>query len=237
MPRGPAIVVVAMLAAAVVSVAGPSRGDPGPSRSDPGRPDAAAADAAAAHGLDAVLARIEAMVRALAALDGSDLERAGDAAVERASARAAAALESWLRQSREAAVAAGTRPVPPALRRRLAGFYPPALIDRVRFTVGAGDDRSVQRFVFALGRTVAVTLGDVIVFRDERAAADPVFWAHELTHVQQYERLGMDGFAALYVRDFRDMEKEAWQAASRYSLWALKEGRLTAAELDSFGRF
>jgi len=62
-----------------------------------------------------------------------------------------------------------------------------------------------------LGNSVvqAVTLGDVILFRDTRLAADPLLWAHELTHVEQYRRLGVEGFALRYVQQAWVLEQEA----------------------------
>jgi hypothetical protein len=69
-----------------------------------------------------------------------------------------------------------------------------------------------------------VSLGDVIVFRDAALAADPVIWAHELAHVQQYDRWGTLQFAKRYVRDHHAVELEAWEIAARYTMWALEEG-------------
>jgi hypothetical protein len=55
----------------------------------------------------------------------------------------------------------------------------------------------------------AVTLIDVIIFRDEQQAADPLLWAHELTHVEQYDRLGVEAFAAQYLQQAWVLEQEA----------------------------
>jgi len=61
----------------------------------------------------------------------------------------------------------------------------------------------------------AVTLGDVIIFRDAQRAADPLLWAHELTHVEQYERLGMATFARQYLQQGWVLEQEAIANASK----------------------
>jgi hypothetical protein len=61
----------------------------------------------------------------------------------------------------------------------------------------------------------AVTLGDVIIFRDAQHAADPLLWAHELTHVEQYERLGMATFARQYLQQGWVLEQEAIANASK----------------------
>ena len=40
-------------------------------------------------------------------------------------------------------------------------------------------------------------------------------WAHELAHVEQYRRMGVDGFAAAYITDWRAIEREATRRADR----------------------
>ena|SRR2546427_488492 len=69
---------------------------------------------------------------------------------------------------------------------------------------------------FLLGNSAAaaVTLGDVIFFRDTRLAADPLLWAHELTHVEQYRRLGVETFAPQYLRQAWVLENEAIMKAT-----------------------
>ena len=63
-----------------------------------------------------------------------------------------------------------------------------------------------------------------MLFRDEHTAqTDLVLWAHELTHVMQYQRWGTDGFAARYVRDMNAVEKEARDNAARFKTW--RQGR------------
>jgi hypothetical protein len=65
------------------------------------------------------------------------------------------------------------------------------------------------------GVVQAVTLGDVSLFRDPRLAADPQLWAHELTHIEQYRRLGVEGFATRYVEQAGVLEQEAITKANR----------------------
>jgi hypothetical protein len=60
-----------------------------------------------------------------------------------------------------------------------------------------------------------VTLVDVIIFHDEERAADPVLWAHELTHVEQYNRLGIETFATQYLQQAWVLEQEATANASK----------------------
>jgi hypothetical protein len=56
----------------------------------------------------------------------------------------------------------------------------------------------------------AITLGDVIVFSDGGTAQnDLALWAHELTHVLQYENMGIETFAFEYLYDWQDLESQA----------------------------
>jgi uncharacterized protein DUF4157 len=101
-------------------------------------------------------------------------------------------------------------PMPQAIRAQLTPFFPPAVLQTVRYstdwdTTAAGTLPSVL-----LGNGVhAVTLGDVILFRDVQLAADPLLWAHELAHVEQYRRLGVETFATQYLQQAWVLEDEA----------------------------
>ena len=129
---------------------------------------------------------------------------------------AAARLEAWLLQSREAALRAGTEPIPLMIRAQLAPFYDDALLDEVRFRVGITDEMDAATVMLQNPDVQAVTLVDVVVFRDAQAAAeDPVLWAHELWHVQQYRDWGTDGFARRYTRNFQAVEGPAYEMGER----------------------
>jgi len=99
------------------------------------------------------------------------------------------------------------------------------LLQRTRY--GIAPDKgalSLPTLAFSYGDAAAITLVDVVLYRDERVAQqDLVLWAHELTHVVQYQRWGLDGFAARYVRDRNAVEKEARDNAARFRAW--HEGR------------
>ena len=129
---------------------------------------------------------------------------------------AAARLEAWLLQSRQAAVRAGTEPIPLMIRAQLAPFYDEALLDAVRCRVGITEEMDAATVMLQNPDVQAVTLIDVVVFRDAQAAAeDPVLWAHELWHVQQYREWGSDGFARRYTRDFQSVEGPAYEMGER----------------------
>jgi hypothetical protein len=59
----------------------------------------------------------------------------------------------------------------------------------------------------------AMTLGDVILFRDVQGVADSLLWAHELTHVMQYTQLGITAFATRYLEQGWELEAEAMARA------------------------
>ena len=86
--------------------------------------------------------------------------------------------------------------------------------------IGWSEGQTLYAGIFRIRNTKALTLGDVIVFRDAEVARDPRIWAHELTHAVQYDRWGTSGFAEHYVRDLKAVEDEAWQATGRYEDWA-----------------
>ncbi len=119
-------------------------------------------------------------------------------------------LTSAIRQGRDHAYPRGHM-VPKAIRKALAPFFSRAILQKVRYST-AWQDATTQATLYSvlLGSGAnAVTLIDVIIFRDEQHAADPVLWAHELTHVEQYDRLGVEGFAAQYLQQAWVLEHEA----------------------------
>jgi hypothetical protein len=129
---------------------------------------------------------------------------------------AAIRLEAWLLQSRQAALRAGTEPLPLMIRAQLAPFYDAALLDEVRFRVGITEEMDAATLMLQNPDVQAVTLVDVVVFRSDQAAEhDVALWAHELWHVQQYRDWGSDGFAQRYTRDFQSVEGPAYEMQAR----------------------
>ena len=135
--------------------------------------------------------------------------------------QASSLLSTLIQAAREHAIADGVRPVPARIARALRGFFPDAILRKVRFSSGQADAISIPGLAMSYGHIDAVTLSDVILFREEAAAqTNAKLWAHELTHVMQYERLGIDGFASAYLQDFQSMEKEARDNADRFVAWS-----------------
>ncbi|MVV49932.1 DUF4157 domain-containing protein [Pseudomonas sp. PB120] len=134
---------------------------------------------------------------------------------------AAPALALWLTQGRDEAAIAGTQPIPAHIREQLLRWYEPAILDLVRYKVSDSTQFSAATAMLQNPDVGAVTLIDVILFRDPQAAEqDVALWAHELKHVQQYQEWGVDEFAQRYTQDFNAVEAPAYaiQAEVRRSV-------------------
>ncbi len=138
---------------------------------------------------------------------------------------AADALAALIVGARQQAIADGVRPIPPAVYRSLLGYFPAALLQRCRFAVGKSRALTLPGLAFSYGDATAITLGDVVLFKNERVADTGLkVWAHELTHVMQYQRWGTEGFAERYVRDSAAVEQEAIDNADRFAAWLPRRG-------------
>ena len=129
-------------------------------------------------------------------------------------------LADLIQSARETAIANGVKAMPSQIHTALLGFFPDALLRKVRFTSGHADAITIPGLAMGYGHIDAVTLIDVIMFRDDHTAhTDSKLWAHELTHVMQYERWGIDGFAKRYLQDYDTVEREARDNADRFVSW------------------
>jgi hypothetical protein len=138
---------------------------------------------------------------------------------------AANALAALIDDARRQAIADGVRPVPPGVYRSLLGYFPAALLRNCRFATGTASALTLPALAFSYGDATAITLGDVVLFKNERVAeTDLKVWAHELTHVMQYQRWGIEGFAERYVRDSTAVEREAIDNANRFVAWLPRRG-------------
>ena len=124
-------------------------------------------------------------------------------------------LAAAIRESRNQAIDRGVSPIPPRIRSTLQPYFPTAILDKARWTTAAGIslDGALANWFNMEG---AITLGEVIAFSGGvQAQEDVEVWAHELTHVIQYEQLGIEKFAFEYSYDFTDLEDQARDNASR----------------------
>jgi Domain of unknown function (DUF4157) len=146
--------------------------------------------------------------------------RGQDAVPSSMVAAGARILAQMIQTARAKVIAGGVKPVPIGVHRGLLGYFPDSLLRKARFAAGQDDGAALPALAFGYGHAAAVTLGEVVVFRDPRAAeTDLKLWAHELTHVLQYQRWGIDGFAERYVSGRESVEKEAYDNADRFAAW------------------
>lgn len=131
---------------------------------------------------------------------------------EDVSQMAASGLEQWLLQSRETVAASGTYPIPLHIRAQLEPYYGIGVLDAARYKVGDSETLSAANALLQNPDVQAVTLIDIIVFRNAADAQDNVaLWAHELLHVQQYQQWGVREFARRYTRDHNAIEAPAYK--------------------------
>lgn len=119
------------------------------------------------------------------------------------------ALATAIRLARTEALRSKAQRIPADLKRALRRHYPRAVLDRARWIVAAPQSRLGQLLARWPVKEGAVTLDEIIVFKTPRAAGDRRLFAHELAHVDQYRKLGIDGFAARYAAHREQMEGEA----------------------------
>jgi hypothetical protein len=132
----------------------------------------------------------------------------------------APALELWFNESRNAARPT-SMPIPSNIRALLAGYYDDDILNRVRFKVGDIGTANLAGMTLQFdGNVGAVTLIDVVVFRNESDAySNAKLWAHELKHVQQFRDWGTRDFAISYIRSYNGVESEAYSAENNYPSW------------------
>lgn len=159
------------------------------------------------------------------------IEKAGDTSLEKAAdywlaasnrerakdheARSGTALALAIRFGRLEAIRSGVEPIPAALKRKFRKHYDQAVLEGARWTVaqpGSRLGRVLARWPVKEG---AVTLGNVVVFKTERASRNTGLFAHELAHVEQYRDLGVAEFARRYAADPRPIESEARRKSRR----------------------
>lgn len=160
------------------------------------------------------------------------LQVAQRAAIDAAGDDATATLVRAIETTQAVSLAAGTEPIPAVIRRKIVGFFPKPMLDEIRYRIGWTEPRPPLAPLFLIPQVKAMTLGRVIVFRDQAAANDVRIWVHELGHVEQYARWGTEGFAERYVRNYKAVEDDAWAVFDRYDAWARAQGRLAATDYE-----
>ncbi|WP_423836812.1 DUF4157 domain-containing protein [Stutzerimonas stutzeri] len=134
-----------------------------------------------------------------------------EALSERVHWLAAAGLETWIRQSRDQLALLESQPIPLHIRSQLEPYFDLAVLETARYRVGDDNVLTAANTLLRNPDIVAVTLIDIIVFRNAADAQDNVaLWAHELKHVEQYLQWGVGEFARRYTRDFRSVEQPGY---------------------------
>ncbi len=105
--------------------------------------------------------------------------------------------------------------IPKSIKKLLRGYYDDNILNNAKYivsTFGFTLPEAINGLqVFMGNHAHAVTVGSVIVFSVEPDNSDEAifWWAHEIQHVVQYNRLGIDGFSEKYVNDYKTIEAEA----------------------------
>lgn len=140
------------------------------------------------------------------------------------------ALQSAILLSRTNARNAGTLPIPEGIRHQLEPYFPAYILEKTQWTY---PNRSLD-----LGSIIAtwyrkhggaVTLKDTIVYSDTNAVSQRYLWAHELTHVMQFEELGVANFARIYLTNSAFLEEQAWDNA-RQIIIAIQREEISARQ-------
>ncbi|HSE62716.1 MAG TPA: DUF4157 domain-containing protein, partial [Thermoanaerobaculia bacterium] len=103
-----------------------------------------------------------------------------------------AALAAAIRNGAAQALS-DARPIPPDVRAVLSRFFPPYILDKAQWNVYDPNRIAIDGAIFGwFNSEGAITLDRVVVFRDAAVAqSDWRLWAHELTHVSQYDNMGV----------------------------------------------
>jgi hypothetical protein len=115
-------------------------------------------------------------------------------------------------------------PIPPQIRQQLTGYASQDSMNRVRYKIGDNGFANLASVIEKGGQAGAVTLIDVVIFRGPSEANNPAIWAHELTHVDQYQAWGVHSFAIQYARDYGGVESPAYAKGNGYWAWAQQHG-------------
>lgn len=122
-------------------------------------------------------------------------------------------------------------PIPESVKTALRGSLPDATIDRAMYAIGKVEI-SLPGVLNFLNVNIknsegnhAVTVDDIIVFATDPGSygASICHWTHEMIHVDQYRRWGIEDFAWKFVNTY-PIEKEANQTASRITGYNCENG-------------
>lgn len=126
----------------------------------------------------------------------------------------------------------GARPMPQSVRQQLTPYFPASILNKALWNTFDGNRITLDtQLMRACWDTIgAITLDNVVVFKQAASADDPVLWAHELTHVMQYDNMGVETFAFTYTYDWNSLEEPAYnmQARVENDLRRYRAGEITS---------
>lgn len=149
----------------------------------------------------------------------------------------APALAASIRFSRGQALNQGVQPIPPHIRAQLSPYMPANILDKVRWTTANGRVSLDTILAQGFNQSGAVTLDDVVVFSSPGLATgnslnNVELWAHELTHVIQYQNMGVETFAFNYSVNSGGIEAQARDNAS-IIIRAIQQGQSYNLQVQS----
>lgn len=135
-------------------------------------------------------------------------------------------LAAAIREAQERHIA-NAKPLPKDVKERLAGLYSKEVLDQARYVIGDIEftlPNGIGKAHKFMGREIGVVVGNVIVFStDPKGFWDnPFWWGHEIKHVEQYSKWGIEEFALRYVKNYTgNVENPADNAGNEALSWAL----------------
>jgi|SRR5215213_1366779 len=151
-------------------------------------------------------------------------------------------LAAGIRAARERHVQ-NARPLPDDVKAALKDHFNESTLNRAKYSVG-NVQITLPNFIGQGAKLFgedgyAVVADDIIIFNTPPPSYkdDPFWWAHEMTHVQQYEQLGVEGFAYKYLMHPKGVEAEANNKASEVTKKRPKAGtfQLQTGSFDMTG--
>lgn len=142
-------------------------------------------------------------------------------------------LKNLILASRQDALNAGAGPLPPEIISEFQGFFGMDVLSAY-WRIGQGNDLSLQANSFRFGDRAAIALDTVLVFRSPGDTNSVWLWAHELAHIEQYRRWGVDDFAKRYIRNYEAIESAANRRADEFMNWRAR--RLSQAGPENVGQ-
>ncbi|WP_373488419.1 DUF4157 domain-containing protein [Blastomonas sp.] len=144
--------------------------------------------------------------------------------VQRSGAVSGPVLAQAIRHAERQAARRSPQPLPPEMVKILSPYFDDGLLASIRWTTGGGQMDLGSFLTDQYMDEGAVALNRHIVFSSERLTENVWIWAHELAHVEQYQRKGINGFAAAYVADWQAIEREATERANQVTAAIRKAG-------------